>query len=254
MFLLREAGRVVTREHLVDAVLSRKFSPFDRSIDMHVSKVRKKLGDSDNGSDHIKTVRGVGYIFAHPARASREQGRQERGSMRSLFVRIFLSYWIATALFLVLAIIVTLAIRPSGEIASVQSQQAKVPQRVSAGLSGGGEEGARKYLRGVRDSQHVRLYLFDEHGPGTARTPAAGMDRTRRARPDSHRGYILGTPQAHAVLARVNDLVRRASLHVGYRVASRTAHSVWPARHSWARDSDRDYFHPGWSATSSLAI
>jgi DNA-binding response OmpR family regulator len=33
---------------------------------MHVSKVRKKLGDSDNGSDHIKTVRGVGYIFAHP--------------------------------------------------------------------------------------------------------------------------------------------------------------------------------------------
>jgi DNA-binding response OmpR family regulator len=64
--LLREAGRVVTREHLVDAVLSRKFSPFDRSIDMHVSKVRKKLGDSDTGSDHIKTVRGVGYIFAHP--------------------------------------------------------------------------------------------------------------------------------------------------------------------------------------------
>ena len=63
--LLREAGRVVTREHLVDEVLSRKFSPFDRSIDMHVSKVRKKLGDSDNASDHIKTVRGVGYIFAH---------------------------------------------------------------------------------------------------------------------------------------------------------------------------------------------
>jgi two-component system response regulator CpxR len=64
--LVREAGRVVTRERLVDEVLSRKFSPFDRSIDMHVSKVRKKLGDTDNGSDHIKTVRGVGYIFAHP--------------------------------------------------------------------------------------------------------------------------------------------------------------------------------------------
>lgn len=64
--LLREAGRVVTREHLVDAVLSRKFSPFDRSIDMHVSKVRKKLGDSETGPDHIKTVRGVGYIFARP--------------------------------------------------------------------------------------------------------------------------------------------------------------------------------------------
>jgi len=42
--LLREAGRVVTRERLVNAVLSRKFMPFDRSIDMHVSKVRRKLG------------------------------------------------------------------------------------------------------------------------------------------------------------------------------------------------------------------
>ncbi|HZP62865.1 MAG TPA: response regulator transcription factor [Terriglobales bacterium] len=71
--LLREAGRVVTREQLVDEVLSRKFSPFDRSIDMHVSKVRKKLGDTENGIDHIKTVRGVGYIFAHP----REHARAE---------------------------------------------------------------------------------------------------------------------------------------------------------------------------------
>src|SRR5881275_1726098 len=60
--LLREAGRVVPRERLVNAVLSRKFSPFDRSIDMHVSKVRKKLGDTDS-DEHIKTVRGVGYIF-----------------------------------------------------------------------------------------------------------------------------------------------------------------------------------------------
>jgi len=64
--LLREAGRVVTREKLAEVVLSRKFSPFDRSIDMHVSKVRKKLGDSDDGNDYIKTVRGVGYIFARP--------------------------------------------------------------------------------------------------------------------------------------------------------------------------------------------
>jgi len=65
--LLREAGRVVTRERLVNAVLSRKFMPFDRSIDMHVSKVRRKLGDSEENGDHIKTIRGVGYMFARPA-------------------------------------------------------------------------------------------------------------------------------------------------------------------------------------------
>ncbi len=69
--LLGEAGRVVTRERLAETVLGRKFSPFDRSIDMHVSKVRRKLGDSDNSADHIKTVRGVGYIFVHP----RDQAR-----------------------------------------------------------------------------------------------------------------------------------------------------------------------------------
>ena len=61
--LLREAGKVVTREALVDEVLGRKFSPFDRSIDMHVSKIRRKLGDPDT-EDHIKTIRGAGYIFA----------------------------------------------------------------------------------------------------------------------------------------------------------------------------------------------
>jgi two-component system response regulator CpxR len=70
--LLREAGRVVTRERLVYAVLSRKFTPFDRSIDMHVSKVRKKLGDTEGETEHIKTVRGVGYIFARPSEAAAE--------------------------------------------------------------------------------------------------------------------------------------------------------------------------------------
>jgi len=73
--LLREAGRVVTREQLVSAVLSRKFSPFDRSIDMHVSKVRKKLGDMNGEEEHIKTVRGVGYILARPREKVKSSSR-----------------------------------------------------------------------------------------------------------------------------------------------------------------------------------
>jgi DNA-binding response OmpR family regulator len=70
--LLRDAGKVVTRERLVNAVLSRKFMPFDRSIDMHVSKVRRKLGDSEENGDHIKTIRGVGYMFARPGAKARK--------------------------------------------------------------------------------------------------------------------------------------------------------------------------------------
>jgi DNA-binding response OmpR family regulator len=38
---------------------------------MHVSKVRRKLGDSEESGDHIKTIRGVGYMFARPAKAKK---------------------------------------------------------------------------------------------------------------------------------------------------------------------------------------
>ena len=65
--LLREAGRVVTRDELAKIALGRMFSPYDRSIDMHISKLRKKLGEDGKGGERIKTVRGVGYIYAAPS-------------------------------------------------------------------------------------------------------------------------------------------------------------------------------------------
>jgi two-component system response regulator CpxR len=61
--LLRNAGQIVKREDLVKEVLGRELSPFDRSIDMHVSNLRKKLGHQLNGLERIKTIRGVGYIY-----------------------------------------------------------------------------------------------------------------------------------------------------------------------------------------------
>ncbi|MBZ5629178.1 MAG: response regulator transcription factor [Acidobacteriia bacterium] len=64
--LMRAAGQVVTRDQLAQTVLGRKFMPYDRSIDMHVSKLRKKLGDGE-GAERIKTIRGVGYVFARPS-------------------------------------------------------------------------------------------------------------------------------------------------------------------------------------------
>jgi DNA-binding response OmpR family regulator len=57
--LMRSPGKVIEREPLAEQVLGRKFSPFDRSLDMHVSRLRKKLGGS--GEDRIKSVRGTGY-------------------------------------------------------------------------------------------------------------------------------------------------------------------------------------------------
>ncbi len=61
--LLLEAGKVIKKEELSIRVLDRELSPFDRSLDMHISNLRKKLGSREDGSDRIKTVRSVGYIY-----------------------------------------------------------------------------------------------------------------------------------------------------------------------------------------------
>jgi DNA-binding response OmpR family regulator len=68
--LLRAAGRIVTREELSKEVLGRSSSPFDRSIDMHISNLRKKLGHKFGTTERIKTVRGVGYIYAQASASS----------------------------------------------------------------------------------------------------------------------------------------------------------------------------------------
>lgn len=62
--LLREAGNIVTKAILSERTLGRKLSRYDRSLDMHVSNLRKKLGPLPDGQDRIKTVRGVGYIYS----------------------------------------------------------------------------------------------------------------------------------------------------------------------------------------------
>ena len=67
VILLRSAGLVVKREEMVRSVLGRELSVFDRSIDMHISHLRKKLGHRAGDAERIKTVRGVGYVYARPA-------------------------------------------------------------------------------------------------------------------------------------------------------------------------------------------
>jgi len=61
--LLKKAGQVLTREALTQSVLSRKLDIFDRSIDVHISSLRKKLGSKIDGRERIKTVRSVGYLY-----------------------------------------------------------------------------------------------------------------------------------------------------------------------------------------------
>jgi len=65
--LVEEAGKVVPKEDLARRALRRPLGLFDRSIDMHVSRLRTKLGDGANGAPRIRTVRNRGYLLPVPA-------------------------------------------------------------------------------------------------------------------------------------------------------------------------------------------
>ncbi len=61
--LMREAGRVVSKERISQSVLGRPLGPYDRSIDVHVSNLRRKIGDAGDGSSPITTIHRSGYLL-----------------------------------------------------------------------------------------------------------------------------------------------------------------------------------------------
>ncbi len=60
------AGRVKTREQLLVEIADRDFEAFDRSIDVHISSLRRKLGDDVKAPRWIETIRSVGYMLKRP--------------------------------------------------------------------------------------------------------------------------------------------------------------------------------------------
>src|SRR5207247_2579724 len=61
--LARAHGRVLSRDHLMEQLKGEEFEWFDRSIDVHISKLRAKLESDAKSPSYIKTVRGVGYVL-----------------------------------------------------------------------------------------------------------------------------------------------------------------------------------------------
>lgn len=115
--------------------------------------------------------------------------------MKSLFLRIFLSFWMAQALFVVLAILVTLALRPRGS--SWEALRTTALNDAVGEYEQGGAQAAREYLDGLQSTQHIRAYLFNE----------LGEEVTRRGAPDwamrvfnsgsavPHDGFIIPAPK-----------------------------------------------------------
>ena len=67
---LRNPGKIISREDLTQAALGRPMSPMDRSIDVHVSNLRRKLGTYDGNHERIKAIRGSGYVYLLPGEQS----------------------------------------------------------------------------------------------------------------------------------------------------------------------------------------
>lgn len=65
--LVRARGRVKTREQLLEEIRDRDYEVFDRSIDVHISALRRKLGDDPKNPRFIRTVRSAGYLLIRPS-------------------------------------------------------------------------------------------------------------------------------------------------------------------------------------------
>ena len=114
--------------------------------------------------------------------------------MKSLFLKIFLSFWAAQALFLVLAILVTIALRPARH--GVESEAPQILAEAVNAYQTGGERGTHEYLEQVWHTQHVRAFVFDPAGHELAgRLVPPWIEDVRqgiapREGPSHHRGWI----------------------------------------------------------------
>ena len=61
--LMKSPGQAFSKQELTEYALGRKFTAYDRSIDVHISNLRNKIGQNAAGDERLKTVRGFGYLF-----------------------------------------------------------------------------------------------------------------------------------------------------------------------------------------------
>ena len=162
--------------------------------------------------------------------------------MRSLFLKIFLSFWLAQALFLVLATLVTLAIRQQAESAW-EAEQAQILSQAVQAYETGGQASLVQYLDQVRQSQGVRAYLLDENDQELSgrRLPDWVKDGERR-RPRPPRGSFLGWMAARPQRQSITS----ASGHRYTLVMFPPPHGPFGDRNTWTGNLHRNsFFRPG---------
>ena len=116
--------------------------------------------------------------------------------MRSLFLKIFLSFWVAQALFVVLAIAIAFWLRPYRETAAWDSLETKVLKESLETYQTSGPEALGKYLSDLQQSQHVRAFLFDEQGDEVSGgRPPDFIRNFQNGRPTPSAGFLRISPE-----------------------------------------------------------
>jgi two-component system, OmpR family, sensor histidine kinase CpxA len=135
--------------------------------------------------------------------------------MKSLFLRIFLSFWMAFALFLVLAILVTLAFRPRGS--SWEALRTTALNDAVGAYEQGGPDDARGYLENLQRTQHVRAFLFDDQGEEVSRrgAPDWALRVLRNKSPLPHDGFVIPAPRVLRESRASSDGMHQYTLVMG---------------------------------------
>ncbi|MFZ0731039.1 MAG: ATP-binding protein [Candidatus Sulfotelmatobacter sp.] len=136
--------------------------------------------------------------------------------MKSLFVRIFLSFWIAQALFVVLAILVTIAFRPRAS--TWEALRTSVLNDAVNAYEEGGEQKLRQYLESVDAKEHMRAYLFNENGEEVSRRAAPDWAiRVAAGGPRApHDGYLFPSPPIQRDSRASSDGKHRYTIVLGF--------------------------------------
>jgi two-component system sensor histidine kinase CpxA len=135
--------------------------------------------------------------------------------MKSLFLRIFLSFWLTLALFIALAILATLALRPRSS--TWEALRTTTMNEAVAAYERGGDAALRKYFEEVEATQHVRAYLFNEEGTELShRTPPDWAIRMANGGPRVPRdGFMIPAPPVGRDSRSSSDGLHRYTIVMG---------------------------------------
>src|ERR1700723_4574404 len=135
--------------------------------------------------------------------------------MKSLFLRIFLSFWMAQALFVVLAILVTLAFRPRGS--SWEPLRTTSLNEAVSIYEAGGPQQVREYLDGVVATQHVPAFRFNEEGEEVSHrgAPDWAVRMLNSGSPSPRDGFIIPAPKVLKESRASSDGQHRYTLVMG---------------------------------------